>query len=115
MVPSGTNDSRLTFTAAARSSAAAASLAAASLWGLIGPLSKLSFAAGMDTVEVAFWRTTLAWFFFAVQAVWNRETRVAPRDLPAVAGFGVAGIAGLFGAYVVAVEAGGAALASVLL
>jgi DME family drug/metabolite transporter len=90
-------------------------LAAASLWGLIGPLSKLSFAAGMDTVEVAFWRTTLAWFFFAGQAVYNRETRIAPRDLPAVAGFGVAGIAGLFGAYVVAVEAGGAALASVLL
>ena len=90
-------------------------LAAAALWGLIGPLSKLSFAAGMDTVEVAFWRTTMAWFFFAAQAIRARETRIAPRDLPAVAGFGVAGIAGLFGAYVVAVEAGGAALASVLL
>ena len=90
-------------------------LCAASLWGLIGPLSKLSFAAGMDTVEVAFWRTALAWFLFAGQAVANREIRIAPRDLPAVAGFGVCGIAGLFGAYVVAVQAGGAALASVLL
>jgi len=90
-------------------------LCAAALWGLIGPLSKLSFAAGMDTVEVAFWRATLAWVFFAGQAIKNRETRIAPRDLPAVAGFGVAGIAGLFGAYVVAVAAGGAALASVLL
>lgn len=90
-------------------------LCAAALWGLIGPLSKLSFAAGMDTVEVAFWRAAVAWFFFAGQAVKNRETRIAARDLPAVIGFGVAGIAGLFGAYVVAVEAGGAALASVLL
>jgi len=90
-------------------------LCAAALWGLIGPLSKLAFAAGMDTVEVAFWRTTLAWVLFAGQAVKNRETRIARRDLPVVAGFGVAGIAGLFGAYVVAVEAGGAALASVLL
>ena len=90
-------------------------LCAAMLWGLIGPLSKLAFAAGMDTVEVAFWRTTLAWVLFAGQAVKNREIRIAPRDLPAVAGFGVAGIAGLFGAYVVAVAAGGAALASVLL
>lgn len=90
-------------------------LAAAALWGLIGPLSKLSFAAGMDTVEVAFWRTTLAWILFAAQAIANRETHIARRDLPAVAGFGVAGIAGLFGAYVVAVAAGGAALASVLL
>ncbi len=90
-------------------------LCAATMWGLIGPLSKLAFAAGMDTVEVAFWRTSLAWFLFAAQAVKNRETRIAWRDLPAVAGFGVAGIAGLFGAYVVAVAAGGAALASVLL
>lgn len=90
-------------------------LCAAVLWGLIGPLSKLAFAAGMDTVEVAFWRTTLAWFLFAGQAFKNRELRVAPRDLPAVCGFGVAGIAGLFGAYMVAVSAGGAALASVLL
>ena len=90
-------------------------LAAAALWGLIGPLSKLSFAAGMDTVEVAFWRTTLAWVLFAAQAIANRETHIDRRDLPAVAGFGVAGIAGLFGAYVVAVQAGGAALASVLL
>lgn len=90
-------------------------MCAALMWGLIGPLSKLSFAAGMDTVEVAFWRTTLAWFLFAGQAVKDRETRVAWRDLPAVAGFGVVGIAGLFGTYVVAVAAGGAALASVLL
>jgi len=90
-------------------------LCAAALWGLIGPLSKLAFAAGMDTVEVAFWRTTLAWVLFAGQAVKTREPRIARRDLPVVAGFGVAGIAGLFGAYVVAVEAGGAALASVLL
>ncbi len=90
-------------------------LVAAVLWGLIGPLSKLAFAAGMDTVEVAFWRTVLAWLLFAGQAFANREIRVAKRDLPAVIGFGVVGIAGLFGAYVVAVEAGGAALASVLL
>jgi len=90
-------------------------LCAAALWGLIGPLSKLAFAAGMDTVEVAFWRTTMAWVLFAVQAIKNHETRIAVRDLPAVAGFGVVGIAGLFGAYMVAVATGGAALAAVLL
>ena len=90
-------------------------LCAAVLWGLIGPLSKLAFAAGMDTLEVAFWRTTMAWFLFATQAALHHETRLAPRDLPAVVGFGVVGIAGLFGTYMVAVDAGGAALASVLL
>jgi DME family drug/metabolite transporter len=61
-------------------------LCAATMWGLIGPLSKLAFAAGMDTVEVAFWRTSLAGFCSAAQAVKNRETRIAWRDLPAVAG-----------------------------
>jgi len=90
-------------------------LCAAVLWGLIGPLSKLAFAAGMDTLEVAFWRTGLAWLLFAVHAVTRHETHLAPRDLPAVVGFGVVGIAGLFGTYMVAVAAGGAALASVLL
>lgn len=90
-------------------------LCAAALWGMIGPLSKLAFAAGMDTLEVAFWRTTLAWFLFAGQAVGGRETRLAWRDVPAVVGFGVIGIGGLFGTYMVAVQSGGAALASVLL
>lgn len=88
---------------------------AALMWGCIGPLSKFAFLAGMPPLEVAFWRTTMAWALYGAHAVHIGRTRVALADLPWLAGFGVAGIAGLFGSYVLAVEAGGAALASVLL
>lgn len=88
---------------------------AALLWALIGPLSKFAFQGGMSPMEVAFWRATMGWAIYAVHALVTRQARVAARDLPWMAAFGVAGIAGLFGSYVLAVQAGGAALASVLL
>ena len=88
---------------------------AALLWGCIGPLSKYAFMAGMPPLEVAFWRITMAWALYGVHAVRLGRVRVAPADLPWLAAFGVVGIAGLFGSYVLAVQAGGAALASVLL
>ncbi|MFO7597518.1 MAG: EamA family transporter [Desulfocurvibacter africanus] len=88
---------------------------AAVLWALIGPVSRYAFEAGMPPLEVAFWRSCLAWVFFASQARALGQMRVARNDLPAVLAFGVVGIAGLFGSYALAVRAGGAALASVLL
>ena len=90
-------------------------LAAAIMWGLIGPIAKIAFEAGMPPVETAFWRTTIGWGLFAVHAGLRNALRITPSDLPLVAVFGVAGIAGLFGCYVVAVDYGGAALAAVLL
>lgn len=66
-------------------------------------------------MEVAFWRASMGWVVYAVHALVTRQARVAARDLPWMAAFGVAGIAGLFCSYVLAVQAGGAALSSVLL
>ena len=88
---------------------------AAVLWGLIGPLSKLAFQAGMTPLEVAFWRAALAWVFYAGQAAAMGRIRVAAGDLPLLILFAVACIFGLFANYAIAVQAGGAALASVLL
>ena len=88
---------------------------AALMWGCIGPLSKYAFMAGMPPLEVAFWRIAMAWVLYAAHAAHLKRVRMAPADLPWMIAFGVAGIAGLFGSYVLAVEAGGAALASVLL
>lgn len=90
-------------------------LCAACLWGLIGPVAKIALAEGMPPLEVAFWRIFSGWLFFAAQAAYMRSMRIAPRDLPLVISFGLCGIAGLFGSYILAVQAGGAALASVLL
>lgn len=88
---------------------------AALLWGLIGPLSKFAFQAGMPTVEVAFWRAVMAWLVYGAHAAALGQVKVHRRDLPWVVGFGVVCVFGLFGSYVLAVRDGGAALASVLL
>lgn len=90
-------------------------LGAGVLWGLLGPASRFALREGVSPLEVAFWRAAIAALLFVVHATARRRVRVAPRDLPAVAAFGVVGIALLYWAYFRTVEAGGAALASVLL
>ncbi|ROR29749.1 DMT family transporter [Inmirania thermothiophila] len=89
-------------------------VAAAALWGLIGPVSRVAFAEGMAPLEVAFWRALLAWGLFALQGG-RRVLAVRPGELAPLAAFGVVGVAVFYGAYQLAVRDGGAALASVLL
>ena len=67
---------------------------------------------------MAFWRAALAALPFAVHALvagGRAGLRVAPRALPGLAAFGLAGVSLFYGAYLLAVERGGSALASVLL
>lgn len=90
-------------------------LAAAFLWGLIGPTSRLAFAHGMAPLEVAFWRAVLGGALFGLHAGCRGQVRVAGRDLPAVLGFGLVGVGGFYAAYQLAVRAGGGAMAAVLL
>jgi drug/metabolite transporter (DMT)-like permease len=90
-------------------------LLAAALWGLIGPLAKLAFQEGLAPLEVAFWRAVLAWACFGGEALVKGEVRLASRDIPAVAVFGVTGVTLFYGSYQLAVESGGAAMAAVLL
>ncbi len=91
-------------------------LCAAVLWALIGPLSKFLFAEGVTPLEVAFWRSTIGWGLFAVQALALRTgQRAKASDLPALAAFGLVGVALFYGSYQVAIEHVGAALGSMLL
>lgn len=90
-------------------------LLAAALWGVIGPISRLAFQEGVAPLEVAFWRATLTWLFFAVHALLTGRVRMAPRDLPMAALFGLTGVTCFYGFYQIAVNGGGAALAAVLL
>jgi drug/metabolite transporter, DME family len=89
--------------------------AAAVLWGLLGPATRIALAEGLSATEVAFWRALLAAGLFGVHAAATRGLRLARRDVPGVVAFGVFGVAGLLVSFSRAVEAGGAALASVLL
>ncbi len=88
---------------------------AAVFWGLLGPASRLAFREGIGPLEVAFWRAALATLLFGVHAALRGRLVVERRDLGAVVGFGVVGIAVFYGAYFRAVREGGAALAAVLL
>ncbi|WP_034383723.1 DMT family transporter [Deinococcus sp. YIM 77859] len=90
-------------------------LLAAVLWGLLGILGKNAQAAGVGPLEVAFWRAALAGGLFALHAAVTRAALPRGRDLLVTAAFGVVGVSVFYGAYQLAVRAGGASLASVLL
>jgi drug/metabolite transporter, DME family len=89
--------------------------AAAALWGLLGPVTRIALHEGVGATEVAFWRAVLGAALFGVHALAIGRVRIARRDLPSVAAFGVFGVAGLLASFSWAVEAGGAALAAILL
>ncbi len=89
---------------------------AAVMWGMIGPFGKMAYAQSISALEVAFWRALLAWICFCAEIVICRtDIRVSRTDLLPLVLFSVLCVALLFGSYQVAVDQGGAALASVLL
>lgn len=90
-------------------------LLAASLWGMIGPFSRLAFQQGVAPLEAAFWRAIIAWACFAVHALVRREVRIQRRDIGPLLGFAVTGVTLFYGSYQIAIQKGGAALAVVLL
>ena len=100
-------------------------LLAAALWALIGPVSRLVLREGIAPLEIAVWRCVIGTVLFAAHiAIGAFRSPPGPRssgwtisrtDLPGIAAFGVVGIATLYGALSLAVDAGGAALAVVLL
>lgn len=90
-------------------------LAAACLWGLLGVVSRWAFEQGISPLEVAFWRAALGAVLFGMQAALLQKVRLERPDRWAVLGFGLVGISLFYGAYQLAIESGGAALAAVLL
>ncbi|MHB1223212.1 MAG: DMT family transporter [Gemmatimonadaceae bacterium] len=90
-------------------------LAAAALWGLLGPVAMIALREGVAPLEIAFWRAAIAGVLYAVHSAVSGRWRLARRDIPAVAAFGVVGVSLFYASYLLAVERGGAALAAVLL
>lgn len=90
-------------------------IGAATLWGLIGPVSKFALDSGMGALELGFFRAVIAWFFFALHAVSLKKTKVNQKDLPLIVIFGLIGISIFYAANFIAVEKGGSAFAAVLL
>ena len=88
---------------------------AAVLWGMLGPFSRLALSEGIQPMEIAFWRAALAWGFFSIHAAATRSLRMTMRDFPMVVLFAIVGVTAFYGAYQMAIRAGGAAMAAVLL
>jgi drug/metabolite transporter (DMT)-like permease len=89
---------------------------AAILWGFIGPFGKVAYSQGMGSLEVAFWRAVFAWCCFSGEIlITKKNIRIDRKEVFPLAMFSALCVALLYGAYQVAVDKGGAALASVLL
>ena len=88
---------------------------AAALWGSLGVVSRLVLSAGVSPLELSFWRASLAGALFAVHAVARGRVRVARGDVGALVAFAIVGVAVFYLSYLHAVQAGGAALAAILL
>jgi DME family drug/metabolite transporter len=88
---------------------------AALLWGTLGIASRLILQSGVEPLELSFWRATIGGSLFALQALRIGKVRVDRRDYPALAGFAVIGVSLFYLSYLLAVRAGGAALAAILL
>ena len=102
-------------------------LLAALLWGMFGPVARVALREGIGPLEIAFWRTIIALALFALHvALWHRKQHpasgepkrplgIARADLPATLLFALTAVAALYAFLPLAVEAGGATLAVVLL
>lgn len=88
---------------------------AAICWGVIGPMAKLLFQAGVAPLDVAFWRALLGGVFYAVHCAIFRQLRMDMKAMLVMALFGLIGISVFFSSYLTAIQEGGAALASMLL
>lgn len=98
-----------------QSSGLAFILLAAFLWSLLGSLSHYCFAAGLNPLEVAFWRAFFACLCFAAHAALHHNLCIAPRHAAIFAAFGIVGVGAFFGTFQLAVYHGGAAMAVILL
>lgn len=90
-------------------------IAAALLWGSLGPVARFALDSGIGPLEISFWRAAIAGILFAAHASARRRLRIGRRDLPAVVAFALLGVVLLYWAYFQAVQEGGAALAAILL
>ena len=98
-------------------------LIAATCWGLVGPIARVALAEGVTPLEIAFWRAVIGGGLFGAHALVLLRRPAGPgvrrtidrADLPAMGLFGLVCVALFYSAYHFAIEAGGAALAAVLL
>lgn len=89
---------------------------AAVLWGLIGLVAKVALDAGLEPLEISFWRALLSGSAFVAHAAVRRKLRLKRgRDLAALIAFALVGVTLFYPALTFAIDAGGISLAVILL
>ncbi len=88
---------------------------AAALWGSLGVVSRVILQAGLEPLELSFWRASIAGALFAAHATARGKVRVARADYPVLVLFAFFGVSVFYLSYLFAVRTGGAALAAILL
>jgi DME family drug/metabolite transporter len=90
-------------------------LVAALFWAAVGPLSRLALATGLEPLQVAGGRALVAGIAFAAHLAIRGGARPRRSDALALVAFAGLGVASLFFLNQLAVQRGGAALATILL
>jgi DME family drug/metabolite transporter len=88
---------------------------AALAWALLGPVSRICFAEGMEPSSVAFWRMLISGICFTVHALVSGGLRPGRRDLGCMIFFGAVFVTAFIICFQVSVQKSGSALAIILL
>ena len=88
---------------------------AALAWALIGPVSRVCFAEGMDPTAVAFWRMAISGVCFALHAMLSGGLKPRPRDLACMVLFGAVNVTAVILSLQISIQKSGSALAVILM
>ncbi|MBQ4133662.1 MAG: DMT family transporter [Desulfovibrionaceae bacterium] len=84
------------------------------LFSLIGVISRVPLAEGLDPVEIAFWRATFGSVFFVSHGMLVGAWRIPAKQRAIFTAFGIPGVGILFFLYVYGVQHAGASMTCVL-
>ncbi|HHO56378.1 MAG TPA: EamA/RhaT family transporter [Trueperaceae bacterium] len=89
---------------------------AAVLWAFIGVFSKAILEAGVSSMEIAFWRATIAGILFLIHAGVRKELKLQKKvDIPIFIAFALFGVTLFYASLILAIDAGSISLAYILL
>ncbi len=88
---------------------------AALAWAIIGPVSRVCFAEGMDPASVAFWRMTISGLCFLVHALLRGGLKVSGRDFVSMALFGAFNVSLVILSLQISIQKSGGAIAIILM
>ena len=88
---------------------------AALAWALIGPVSRVCFAEGMEPTSVAFWRMAISGLCFSSHAMLSGGLKPRLRDLVCMVLFGAVNVTTVILSLQISIQKSGSALAIILM